>query len=233
MAIDREHNTGKIIGVGFQKTGTSTLREALKILGYRVCDTKPNLLVPILKENYRKVFRKLDQYDAAEDNPWPMLFKEIDRKYPGSKFILTVRDTESWYKSVSRHIGNLRAPIHEWIYGKGKGLPKDDKQHTISIYKKHNQAVMSYFENRPENLLVLDFNKGDGWEELCAFLGHEIPSTPLPHYNDASKHKKKNLFEKVRRFFKVQKKRAKYFFIMLYIRWFTNWDGTPTVDGYH
>jgi len=175
--------SGKIIGVGFQKTGTSSLREALKILGSRVKDTCPRALIPILKGDYGKILRIIRDYDAVEDTPWFMIYKELDQRLPGSKFILTIRDEDSWYKSVSRHIGRLRSAQHEWIYGRGKGLPLDDRENAVRVYKKHNEAVAEYFKNRPGDLLVMDFTKGDGWEKLCDFLGKDLPDQPFPHYN--------------------------------------------------
>mgnify|MGYP001296684844 CR=1 FL=1 len=151
-----------IIAVGFQKTGTSSLREALTILGYHVKDTTKRALIPILRGNYNKILRMLKNYDAVEDTPWYIIYKELDELIPNSKFILTIRNEESWYKSVNRHIGDLRSANHEYIYGKGKGLPKDDKKHTINVYNKHNAEVVEYFKDRPEDLLILDFTKGDG-----------------------------------------------------------------------
>ncbi|MEX0980757.1 MAG: sulfotransferase family protein [Bacteroidales bacterium] len=183
--------TGKIIGVGFQKTGTSTLREALIILGYAVKDVTPRALIPILRGNYNKISRMLEQYDAMEDTPWYMIYKELDQLFPGSKFILTIRDEESWYTSVSKHIGDLRAAHHEWIYGRGKGVVKHHKQNAIEVYRRHNAEVLEYFKERPGDLLVLDFTKGDGWEKLCNFLGNEVPGVPLPHYNKTTEAEKR------------------------------------------
>jgi hypothetical protein len=182
---------GKIIGVGFQKTGTSTLREALKILGYSVKDTTPRALIPILRGNYIKVLRILKNYDALEDTPWYKIYKELDELIPGSKFILTIRDEESWYTSVSKHIGDLRAAHHEWIYGRGKGLPKEDKENTIAVYKNHIVEVKEYFKERPEDFLILDFTRGDKWEKLCGFLGKDIPADSFPHYNKTSEVEKR------------------------------------------
>lgn len=198
---------GKIIGVGFQKTGTSTLREALKILGYKVKDTTPRALIPILKGDFSKIRKILSGYDAMEDTPWYIIYRELDQMYSGSKFILTIRDADSWYTSVSKHIGDLRAAHHEWIYGRGKGLPKNYREHAIAVYNKHNEEVMNYFSDRPDDLLVLDFTKGDRWEKLCAFLGKEVPGIPFPHYNRTSEIEKKKTgwkskFRKLRHRFK-------------------------------
>jgi sulfotransferase family protein len=196
---------GKIIGVGFQKTGTSTLREALTMLGYRVKDTSSRPLIPILKGDYGKVVRMLENYDAVEDTPWYMIYKELDRLIPGSKFILTIRDPESWYKSVNDHIANLRDANHEYIYGRGKGLPKDDKEHTINVYQKHNKEVLHYFKNRPNDLLVIDFSKGEDWQVLCEFLGRNVPSHPFPHYNKSDFGQKRSFRYKL----KIQRQQIK------------------------
>ncbi|HAA14210.1 MAG TPA: hypothetical protein DCE41_21955 [Cytophagales bacterium] len=182
---------GKIFGVGFQKTGTTSLRDALTILGYRVKDTTPRALMPILRGNYRKIERILEEYDAAEDTPWYKIYRELDEHFPGSKFILTEREPESWYRSVARHIGNLRSATHEWVYGRHKGLPKDDKENTLRVYNTHNKEVREYFKDRPNDLLILDFTQGEGWEKLCTFLGKDIPKAPFPHRNNSATTKKK------------------------------------------
>ena len=112
-----------------------------------------------------------------------MIYKELDERIPGSKFILTLRDENSWYDSVSRHIGVLRNASHEWIYGRGKGLPMEHRENTIRVYNDHIKEVRAYFAERPGDLLEVDFTKGDGWEQLCPFLGKVVPDKPFPHYN--------------------------------------------------
>jgi hypothetical protein len=174
---------GKIICVGFQKTGTSSLVEALRILGYEVKDNSLRPLIPILKGNFNRILRMITDYDAVADTPWNVIYKELDRQIPGSKFILTVREEEAWYRSVYRHIGILRNPSHEWIYGRGKGLPMDDKENTLRVYRNHNREVIEYFKDRPGDLMVVDFTNGAGWEELCSFLDKGIPERPFPHAN--------------------------------------------------
>ncbi len=214
---------GKVIGVGFQKTGTSSLREALKILGYRVKDTSSRPLIPILKGDYLKVLRMIRKYDALEDTPWYMIYKELDKRIPGSKFILTMRDEESWYNSVARHIGLLRNPTHEWIYGRGKGLPMEDKENTIGVYNRHNQEVLDYFKDRPGDLLVVDFTRGAGWEELCSFLGKEIPEEPFPHANKWLNKKTKQSFYGARKNFKFHRKQLRYLCKIKYMDWRAYW----------
>lgn len=214
---------GKIIGVGFQKTGTSSLREALRILGYRVKDTSSRPLIPILKGDFKKVLRMIRDYDALEDTPWFMIYKELDKRIPGSKFILTLRDEDPWYKSVSRHIGQLRNPSHEWIYGRGKGLPMEDEPNTIRIFKNHNHEVLDYFKDRPDDLLVVDFTKGAGWEQLCTFLGKEIPDEPFPHANKWQDKKSKQPFYGQKKNFKFYRKQVRHYCKIKYIDWKGYW----------
>ncbi len=214
---------GKIIGVGFQKTGTSTLREALKILGYRVKDNTTRPLIPILKGEYDKVLRMIRAYDAVEDTPWYMIYKELDERIPGSKFILTVREKESWYRSVSRQIGTLRNANHEWIYGRGKGLPKDDKANTIKVYTRHNNEVIRYFKDRPGDLLVMDITKGESWKKLCSFLERDIPDKPFPVANKWLDKKKRQDYYGKKKNFRFYRKQVRQYCKIKYIDWREYW----------
>lgn len=63
-------------------------------------------------------------------------------------------------------MGDLRSVQDEWIYGRGKGLPKEDKQNAIDVYNRHNEEVKNFFKDRPNDLLILNFKKGDQWEKL-------------------------------------------------------------------
>lgn len=227
MNTASKERQGLVIGVGFQKTGTSSLREALKILGYRVKDNTGRALLPILKGDYAKVLKLLQGYDAVEDTPWYMIYKELDELIPNSKFILTIREEASWYLSVKRHIGDLRSANHEWIYGRGKGLPKEDKENTIQVYNKHNQEVIAYFKDRPNDLIVVDFTKGDKWEKICHFLGKDIPAAPFPHYNKSKPGTKENKMG----WFRTTRKQWKNNFKIWYIDRRDLWDGPKSTRG--
>ncbi len=214
---------GKIIGVGFQKTGTSSLREALKVLGYRVKDTSSRPLIPILKGNYQKVLKMIRDYDALEDTPWYWIYQELDKRIPGSKFILTIRDEEAWYQSVSRHIGFLNNASHEWIYGREKGLPKDNKVNTLNIYRRHNKEVIEYFKDRPNDLLVVDFTEGESWEKLCSFLEREVPQVEFPHANKWQDKRSKQKFYGQNKNLKFYRKQIRNRLKIKYIDWRGYW----------
>jgi hypothetical protein len=100
------------------------------------------------------------------------IFKELDKTFPGSKFILTERDKKSFAKSYIN-------------YFEGTEFEKspDEVDEILEKYEKHNQDVKDYFKDRPDDLLVIDVIGGEGWEKLCPFLDKPVPSQPFPHKN--------------------------------------------------
>src|SRR5690242_5987307 len=123
----------KVYGIGFHKTGTKSLASALRWLGYRV--TGPNgVHDPDIRSNVLSMALELAQrFDAFQDNPWPILFREMDQHFPGSKFILTSRPTDAWISSVVRHFGSAVTPMREMIYG--VGAPAGHEQIYCSVYE--------------------------------------------------------------------------------------------------
>ena len=70
----------KIIGIGLNKTGTTTLGVCFKYWGFNhisFCETAFNLYV---KEDYESLLGLVSEYDSFEDWPWPMIYKDIDEK---------------------------------------------------------------------------------------------------------------------------------------------------------
>jgi hypothetical protein len=171
----------KVFGIGFHKTATTSLGEALKYLGYRVTGpdgvNDPNIAVAAEE----LVYKLAEHFDGFQDNPWPIFYRELDRVFPGSKFILTIRPTEAWIKSILNHARDIDTPMRQWIYGVGN--PKGHEALYIGRYEHHNREVLQYFCNRPDDLLVLDITAGDGWEKLCPFLGAPVPPIPFPRAN--------------------------------------------------
>lgn len=171
----------KIFCIGFHKTGTTSLAVALKMLGYRVTGPSGVKDPNIEKNVYKMADRLVKKYDVFQDNPWPIIYKEMDEKYPNSKFILTLRSSESWINSALKHFGRDDTPMRKWIYGTGH--PEGNEDAYIERFEKHNGEVQEYFKNRPSDLLIMDLTKGDGWEKLCSFVKMDIPEVPFPHVN--------------------------------------------------
>ena len=173
----------KIFGIGFHKTGTSSLGTALTTLGYRVAGAQRVHDRNVGRDALATAVDLVPRYDAFQDNPWPLLYEEMDERYPGSRFILTVRPTDAWIASVVKHFGSTSTPMREWIYG--MGAPLGHEEVYVRRYDEHNEAVLHHFRNRPDDLLVLRVTDGDGWEPLCQFLGRDVPDEPFPHANPA------------------------------------------------
>ena len=173
----------KVFCIGFQKTGTTSLGEALGLLGHSV--TGPNFLTNQDLENqvYDLAFTMAQQYDAFQDNPWPLLYKEMDQRFPVSKFILTPRPVEKWIDSVVRHFGTKETAMRRWIYG--AGCPQGNEGTYTERYERHNREVLEYFGDRPDDLLVFNVTAGEDWETLCTFLDKPIPDVDFPHSNKA------------------------------------------------
>ena len=200
----------KVFGVGFQKTGTSSLGKALQILGYKVhggfrvnLPGKIQIDTPVTLEKLATVAMPIvPRFSAFEDNPWCLLYRELDHAYPGSKFILTTRDPASWIRSVVRHFGETTSPIMEIAYGTHLP-PKGNEAEYIAAYQAHNRAVKDYFADRPDDLLVFDLETA-GWPKLCEFLDRREPRLRAYPVRNRAEQRERNAQRKARRRFQLQ-----------------------------
>jgi len=165
----------KIFGIGLSRTGTLSLATALTELGYETIHYPDPPLIPELID-------VIKEYDAACDTPVALAYKELDKAFPNSKFILTTRSLESWIESC-RNFRHFRIglkfdkkQVRLLLYGYN-GFHEDKFTET---YIKHEVEVREYFKNRSD-LLIMNITNGDGWKELCTFLNKEIPNKPFPH----------------------------------------------------
>lgn len=173
----------KVFGIGFHKTGTTSLAHALTILGYRV--TGPNGYDnPRIAEEVEAMAKHLiAHFDGFQDNPWPVLYKQIDSWIPDARFILTLRPEEEWINSVVNHFGDESTPMRAWIYGYNFASPRGNERTYLERFRKHNQEVVDHFKGREHKLLIMNITEGDGWDSLCPFLGCAKPGVPFPHAN--------------------------------------------------
>jgi len=107
-----------------------------------------------------------------------VIFRQLDERFPGSKFILTVRHPDAWIKSIVEHFGCKDTPMRQWIYGVGH--PQGNEVIYLRRYEEHNRDVLAHFRDRPDDLLVMDITAGESWDTLCPFLGHGIPQPRFP-----------------------------------------------------
>lgn len=174
----------KVFCIGFHKTGTSSLTVALRQLGYAV--TGPNgVNDPDIAHTAWGMVQTLSySFDAFQDNPWPLFFRNLDELHPDSRFILTMRDPNAWIESVVKHFGGKSTPMREWIYGHGD--PRGHEASYMHRYERHNREVMEYFSSRPADLLLIRLEDVPTWTPLCQFLREDEPVGPFPHVNRAA-----------------------------------------------
>jgi hypothetical protein len=190
--------TLKVIGAGFGRTGTDSMREALNMLGVGPCH---HMLEVNASDEQKRMWRALVQgappeweqlfagYGSAVDWPSAYYWRELSAFYPQAKVVLTYRTAESWWKSFEQTI--LRgiqmstepeslgiALVRDKVFA---GRP-DDRALAIARYEENVKAVRATVP--PERLLV--HSLGDGWEPLCAHLGVPVPAQPYPSRNSAN-----------------------------------------------
>ena len=179
----------KVFGIGFHKTGTSSLGRALEILGYKSClganELRNNLgelkmMRCLFSGDHELLYKYADQYDAFTDLPWFAIYKSLDTHYPNSKFILTIREEESWLASAKRYFANTVSPFRLWLYGQPNPISNEDAY--LNKYRAHNQEVIHYFSGR-NCLLVIDLNEENKWRVICDFLNKPVPTITYPHMN--------------------------------------------------
>lgn len=162
---------------------------ALTQLGYRVSGTIGDNLTAdeIEARGAQFCIEMMEDFDAAEDMPWPHFFRELDDAFPGSKFILTVRDPEAWFQSLDNHFGHQATELNAFAYGRDHARARGHKSPWVSVYKAHYEAVRDYFQARPGDLLEMNLAEGDGWDKLCSFLDKPEPDAPFPAKNTSAR----------------------------------------------
>lgn len=200
----------KVFGIGFNKTGTTSLTAAMRELGYVIGNQRTAEMMEDdwAVRNFSKLFKYCRTAQFFQDFPFSFhyTFIALDQKFKDSKFILTMRDSpEQWYNSVvnfhSRIYGkNGRIPTKEdlqnatyiytgrpWKMRILKGMPDEEdlynKEMLIDSYNRHNRMVKEYFMHRPDDLLVLNVAEAGAFRKLSKFLGIEHPVTEFPWKN--------------------------------------------------
>jgi len=196
----------KIIGAGFGRTGTSSVKVALDELGFGPCHHMTELFdQPERAALWEAAAASqpvdwnelLAGYRSTVDWPACTVYAQIMEAYPEALVLLTVRDPERWYQSCRDTIYRSSASraespdadgpdpvahmIDTIIWQGTFGGAFEDMQRAISIFERHNQKVQ---ERVPSDRLLV-YEVKQGWEPLCRFLGVEAPAgTPFPHLND-------------------------------------------------
>jgi len=196
--------TLQVIGSGFGRTGTKSLKAALEILGFGRCHHMHEIvenpeqvahwqrLAAGASVDWETVFAG---YNSQVDWPGAHVWRELAEAFPDAKVIHTVRPEDKWWASFNKTIGKLLARyddlplpphIHDilaaWNDLAGKetfGGVLGDREIALAAYRRRTSDVSEALP--AERLLVFDV--AEGWGPLCAFLKVEVPDEPFPHHN--------------------------------------------------
>ncbi|WP_375204687.1 sulfotransferase family protein [Hyphococcus sp.] len=187
----------KVIGAGFGRTGTSSLKLALERLGFGPCyHMSEALLYPGRLDLWMKAADGAPDWDAIFEGyqatvDWPAAsyWRELADYYADAKVILSTRDPEKWFASTQETIlspqmwGMMEGTAFGDMAAKTINGLFDHKIHDrdtlIRVFKEHEAAVKAAIA--PERLLV--FEAKEGWAPLCAFLDVAVPDEPYPRVN--------------------------------------------------
>lgn len=195
----------EIIGPGFGRTGTNSLKLALEHLGFGPChhmfEVRDN---PALLADWEAAARgeTVDwdrvfcRYRSQVDWPGARYWRELAQHFPKAKVILTVRDPDDWFDSVQAtiapfllargkhptpHMNAIAAMAHETVEVQVFDNRMSERDHATRIFREHIAAVQSVI---PAGRL-LTFDLRDGWPPLCDFLGVAVPEVPFPKTNSS------------------------------------------------
>jgi hypothetical protein len=200
----------RVIGAGFGRTGTLSLKAALEELGFAKCYHMTDVLAHLAHAPLWEAAARgepvdwealFEGYQATVDWPGCTFYEELIRRYPDAKVILTTRDPETWYDSALQTIFWVRKVFRGWfrlfvprmrqfrrmldrVIWDGTFHGRfEDKNHAIEVFNRHNEHVR---RTVPRERLLL-YEVRDGWEPLCAFLGVPVPDgKPFPRLNDSA-----------------------------------------------
>jgi len=213
--LDRPNCTGqyaalmKVIGAGFGRTGTLSLKKALEELGFG-----PTYHMQEAARRPQHVRTWLDfadtgtadwdtlfvDFNSGVDYPVSCVWENLVAHYPDAKVVLTVRDAERWWESTNSTVYGFRTAFAPWFQ---RAVPPaarfvemverlvwtglfdgrfSEREHAIQVFTSHTEHVRSTCP--PDRLLV--FNVADGWQPLCEFLDVAVPEKPFPHLNDSA-----------------------------------------------
>jgi tetratricopeptide (TPR) repeat protein len=183
----------KVFGIGLSRTGTTSLAAALGRLGIDAAHWTNPLTHQLLSGVDYFMF------GAATDCCVLAEMEKLYYQYPNARFVLTTRPLEPWLRSFADHhdrhswagdIESLRAVFdradcaHKFEHAALEYGLYLNAETLTDAYQSFETRVRHFFSDKPANkLLTLDLFAGQGWPELCGFLGRPIPSAPFPKLN--------------------------------------------------
>lgn len=180
----------KVFGIGFNRTGTSSLKLALKKLGFNVLVRNGQFVKRYSNDRTKWILNNIEEWDAFQDWPWPMLHVDLlDHLGEDARFILTRRATpEKWVESLKKHSERTNPDSHQRRVMLGYDYPHGLEEEHIALYDNHLKRVRLHFKAQGKEHLLKEmcWEEGDGWPELCGFLNEPIPTRSFPRANQSA-----------------------------------------------
>jgi hypothetical protein len=195
--------TLKVVGAGFGRTGTNSLKVALEMLGLGPCHHMFEVIndpdqLPYWQAAARGDLPDWDtvfaKFGSAVDWPSARYWRQISAHFPDAKVLLSVRPEDKWIDSVHATIYPAMAGWKDRPEGPRRDHGRmayetvceqifdgklEDREHAKSVFRAHIKEVQASIA--PERLLTFDV--AEGWEPLCAFLGVRVPTAAFPRTN--------------------------------------------------
>lgn len=192
----------KIIGAGFGRTGTKSMKLALEHLGFGPCYHMFDVFqrpegIPLW---HKAAFGEeiewediLGDYQSGVDWPLSHFWQPLSERYPEAKILLTVRPAAAWYTSMTNTIFShldgeqpqddtrqtWKEMVDKIVREDTFGNRTEDRAHCEAVFEQHIKHVK---ETAPADRLIV-YEVGSGWEPLCAGLGVPVPDVPFPKTN--------------------------------------------------
>ncbi len=208
----------KLLNLSLGRTGTMSLKQALEDLGFGKCYHFSDMFH---HPEHIEIWKSLARGESID---WEALFKGYQSslywtpsydyqplldQYPDIKFILTVRDSDAWYKSVSNTVYGLNhLTLSRKIGLKIKGVFDPDLRKLYKIWELQESLLwqetfkgrfhdkdfaIQQFEKHIENVKknvpaerLLVYKIQQGWQPLCDFLQLPVPDADFPRVNDTA-----------------------------------------------
>lgn len=185
----------KIFVLGLSKTGTTSIGNALALLGYKRTGWKDiksrHLVHSLMNGDTAALLAETRYYDAFEDLPWPYVYREVSALYPDARFVLSLRkDEETWVRSLRRHMSRGRWEPTRWFYGAER--VEGNEAVVREKYRNHTAEVRAFFAGEKEDRfaeLVIDDDGEVNWAVLCRLAecpGGRPPRVAFPRSNTAA-----------------------------------------------
>jgi len=197
------------------RTGTLSQKVALEMLGLGPCYHMVSVLADLEQAalwdpsqdgepSWRKI---LDGFQSTVDWPGGYFYKELMEAYPDAKVLLSVRDPESWERSMRETLLTVRhGESLTRLLSSAQALVDPQWRSFVAMIDRllwQGQGTFAGAHAKPEQLIaamrrheaevkatvpsgrLLVWSVRDGWEPLCEFLQTPVPDAPFPHLNDS------------------------------------------------